>query len=474
MNRSVFPCASLLVLASSTLLLNVNGCGSHSTAPISGGKIQHIVIIVQENRTPDNLFHDPVLINAGADIASSGLNSSGQTVLLSATPLGVNYDLSHSHSAFVNMYDGGKMDGANKIAIFCSVGATNCPPPNPQYMYVNASDVQPYFQMAEEYTFGDRMFQTNEGPSFPAHQFLISGTSAPITGSSSFVAENAGGILNAGSDTGCTAPPEEWVWVIDPSGSESSKIYPCTDHPTLTDELNAKNISWRYYTPTAGSLWTGPNAIQHMCGPNAAPPNATACVGSDWMNHVVLYTTQNPAPILTDIANQQLPAISWVIPSGKNSDHPSGIDATGGPSWVASIVNAIGGSSYWSNTAIIVTWDDWGGWYDHVPPPKVVNDGVSWGSGYVYGFRVPLIVISPYAKAAYISHVNHDFGSILNFIENNFGLDSLGYADANANDDLSDCFNFSQKPLPFRTINAPLNAAHFLNDKSPPTDPDRE
>src|SRR5581483_774795 len=106
--------------------------------------------------------------------------------------------------------------------------------------------------------------------------------------------------------------------------------------------------------------------------------------------------------------------------------------------------------------AIVVTWDDWGGWYDHVAP-KVVSDGTSWGSGYVYGFRVPLIVISPWAKAGYISHVTHDFGSILNLIEGTFGLPSLGYADAYA-DDLSDCFNFNQTPLTFKTISAPLKA----------------
>jgi phospholipase C len=106
-----------------------------------------------------------------------------------------------------------------------------------------------------------------------------------------------------------------------------------------------------------------------------------------------------------------------------------------------------------------------------VPPPKVIDDGTSWGSGYVYGFRVPLIVISPYAKPAYISHINHDFGSILNLIEEAFGLSSLGYADAYA-DDLSDCFNYSQTPLTFKTISAPLDASHFLNDKRPLTPPD--
>jgi phospholipase C len=466
MKRTASACFSILLLSTGALLLSLNSCGGNSPSRT----IQHVIIIFQENRTPDNLFHDAVLMAKGADIASTGMNSLGQLVTLSAGSLGVDYDLSHAHSAFTAMYDGGKMDGANLIPYSCSKGATNCPPPNPQFWYVNPSEVQPYFQLAEQYTFGDRMFQTNQGPSFPAHQFIISGTSAPTPPgnptSSLFVAENATGIPGAGGHTGCLAPPAEYVYLIDPSGEESSTMYPCLDHPTLTDELNNKGISWRYYTPSAGSLWTGPNAIQHMCGPNVPPPNATSCVGSDWTNSVVIPETQ----VLTDIASGKLAQVSWVIPTGKNSDHAGGTLTTGGPSWVASIVNAIGTSSYWSNTAIIVTWDDWGGWYDHVPPP-VVNDGTSWGSGYVYGFRVPLLVVSPYAKAGYVSHVNHDFGSILNLVEKTFSLPSLGYADARA-DDLSDCFDFNQTPIPFKTINAPLDAAHFLNDKSPRIDPD--
>ncbi len=178
-----------------------------------------------------------------------------------------------------------------------------------------------------------------------------------------------------------------------------------------------------------------------------------------------------PPQVLTDIANHQLPAVSWVTPNSGYSDHPHG--GSGGPSWVASIVNAIGGSSYWSNTAIIVTWDDWGGFYDHVPPPQVINDGKSWGSGYVYGFRVPLIVISAYAKPAYISHVNHDFGSILTFVEQSLGVPSLGYADAHS-DNLSDCFDFNQTPLTFQAIQAPLKAEFFVNDKSPLEAPDSD
>jgi phospholipase C len=116
--------------------------------------------------------------------------------------------------------------------------------------------------------------------------------------------------------------------------------------------------------------------------------------------------------------------------------------------------------------------DDWVGWYDHVVP-NVIDDGVSWGSGYVYGFRVPLIVVSPYAKAAYISHNTHDFGSILKFVEATFGLPTLGYADVAA-DDLSDCFVLTQSPRPFQVILAPLKAEYFINDTKPHTDPDDE
>jgi phospholipase C len=276
------------------------------------------------------------------------------------------------------------------------------------------------------------------------------------------------------NDAGCNAASGASVAMIDPAGNESSWMYPCFEHPTLTDELNGQGLSWRYYSPivgTGGNLWAAPNAIQHMCVPNSPPPNATACTGPDWVNDVIPYTPSNPAPILNDIANNELPAVSWVIPSAQNSDHAGSAGYTGGPSWVASIVNAIGTSPYWSDTAIIVTWDDWGGWYDHVAPPKLIADGKTWGSGYVYGFRVPLIVVSRYAKPAYISHVNHDFGSILNFAEQVFGLPSLGYADARA-DNLADCFNFNQTPLQFQTITAPLTAQHFLNDRTPPAGPD--
>ncbi|HUE50771.1 MAG TPA: alkaline phosphatase family protein [Terriglobales bacterium] len=454
MTRSTMLLFWGLLVLTAGFLLALEGCGgSGGSSPLpSSGKIQHVVVIFQENRTPDNLFHG--LPNA--DIASSGLNSSGQTIPLAPVSLVTDYDLGHTHEAFVNMYDGGKMDGADRVIVGCKPGATNCPPPNPQFAYVNPSEVAPYFQMAQQYTFADRMFQTNQGPSFPAHQFIISGTSAPTATSNLFASENplAPGGNGTGGGTGCTAAPDQFVQLIDPSGNESQTQYPCFEHPTLVDLLDAKKLTWRYYTPSPTSIWTGPNAIRHICVPDAT---ATECTGPDWTN-VILRQTQ----VLTDIANGSLAAVSWVIPTGKASDHASGNDGSG-PSWVASVVNAIGTSQYWSNTAIFITWDDWGGWYDHVAP-TIINS-------YEYGFRVPLIVVSPYAKSGYVSHVTHDFGSILKFIEQNFGLPSLGYADAPA-DNLSDCFDFSQTPLTFQTIPAALDANFFLNDKRSPTDPD--
>ena len=440
------------------VLLSLNGCAGVARDPVQQPQvIQHVVVIFQENRSTDNMFQDPVLIGRGADIAQSGMNSSGQSVTLSQVDLAATYDLDHSHKAFVETYDGGKMDGANLVQVVCDAsGSKNCPPPqlppNPQYMYVNPAELQPYFQLAEQYTFGDRMFQTNQGPSFPAHQFIISGTSAPSVGSDLFVYTN----VYPGSEAGCIAPPGSIVGLIDPSGNENLTQYPCFEHPTLTDLLDANGISWRYYAPSAGSIWTGPDAIQHICQPQTQK-GQLVCTGSAWSNVIIPQTK-----VLTDIANHQLAQVSWVIPDGSASDHADTNDGSG-PSWVASVVNAIGNSSYWSDTAIFITWDDWGGWYDHVAP-KIINS-------YEYGFRVPLIVVSPYAKASYISHVTHDFGSILRFIEETYGLPSLGYADASA-DDFSDCFDMHQTPLQFQTITAPMGTEHFLNDRRPPTDPD--
>ena len=422
-SNSAAGMATLTVSTSSTTpagsyAVTVSAIDANKLAPSNGsqqltliaGLIQHVVIIFQENRSPDNLFQDQNLITAGADIQSYGFSTtSNAPIPLTPLTLASDYNPYHNHPSFLAMYDNGKMDGANLIPILCNKGTQNCPPPNPQYTYVPEKEAAPYFQMAETYTFGDRMFQSNQGPSFPAHQYILSGSSAQTSQADSlYAAENPNGAEDVGTESGCIAPASETVALINLiTGDESTLAYPCYDHATLTDSLDSAKISWTWYGPQndPGSIWNAPNAIEHICVPNAGN---TACTGSEWASRVVL----NPAQILTDIQNSQLASVTWVIPDGVNSDH-GGTTGTTGPAWVASVVNSVGNSPYWANTAIFIAWDDWGGWYDHVPPSALHNQ-------YEYGFRVPLIVISPYVKAKYISHVNHNFGSILKFIEKNW------------------------------------------------------
>jgi phospholipase C len=361
------------------------------------------------------------------------------------------------------MWDNGKMDGGDLIHCGPNPGTT-CPT-LPVFQYVYPSDVGPYFFIAEHYGFANRMFQSQQGPSFPAHQFIISGTSQPSATTLFFSSNNP--TPNYAPFNGCDAPVDTTVSLIGPRRM-ASMTHPCFEHATLTDLIDnppvgaRQGISWRYYTPTEGIIWNGPAAIRHMCQPQGAPPT---CQGPDWSNGKEVI---NQAQVLTDIAQNNLASVSWVIPNTFSSDHARYTDGTG-PSWVASIVNAIGESPYWNNTVILITWDDWGGWYDHVPPPIDPVYGY-----YENGFRVPLLVVSPWTPAGYVSQPTHTFGSILKFIEEAFGLPLIPPGDMadSRSDDLSDFFNFSAPPRTFVAVPAPLGPDHFLSDQRPRQGPD--
>ena len=332
---------------------------------------KHILIVIQENRTPDNLFGSNPHFEPGVDIASSGVTSKGRTVPLAPLPLADCYDISHSHASF----EYALRYGFDKEPLDSSA-CTGRLPPNPHFMYVDNSEgtVQPYFDIATNYGFANRMFQTNQGPSFPAHQFLFGGTSAPAASSPLFAAENMaiGNNLKDGN-AGCIAPAGQTVALINSKGVETQvpPAFPCFEHRTLADLLSAATppISWRYYAPMPGSIWTAPDAIRHICQAHRVGGVPT-CTGPLWTNNVV---PDNPAQVLTDIANCNLLAVSWVIPTAQNSDHAN-VNTGTGPQWVASIVNAVGqqscasGEDYWNDTAILITWDDWGGWFDHLKP----------------------------------------------------------------------------------------------------------
>ena len=434
---------------------------------------KHVVLIVQENRSTDNLFGSNPNFEPGVDIGTFGINSKGEKIPLTPLPLNNCYDINHRHDAFVTAYDKGKLDGSDKVGVSPALVKCNVPS-NPQFKYVDNSDgiIQPYFDLARQYGWANRMFQSNQGPSFPAHQFILAGTSAPTANSPLFASVNP----KLSDPTGCIAPADQPVSLVDPDGDESTNapIYPCYEHSTLTDVLNDAKVSWKYYATTAGSIWTAPNAINHICVPKTQN-GQLVCTGPDWVNNVVVGSKQ----VLKDIQNCDLASVSWVMPpSAGQSDHPKSNDGSG-PAWVSSVVNAIGnnkvcsnGEDYWKNTLILITWDDWGGWYDHVPPYRIGQSN-GWGTGYVYGFRVPLLVVSAYTPAGYVDNSVMDFGSILKFVEVNFGAPGkpLGpippgtYADAYAENNLRNFFTLTS-PRPFQTIHVNFNARLFFRDIS--------
>ena len=475
--------------------------------------VQHVIVVVQENRSPDNLFGaDSALLAKGGNIwdisqaAPCSWKGKSRPTLLQPLPLDTCFDPIHNHNSWELTYDNGKMDQA------CAVLPANntCSKlPYPNYGYVDNSQhiLDPYFNVVANYGFANYMFQTNQGASFPAHLFLFSGTSAPVGDDGDpqmfwqwFVADNPTK-LNL---SGCTASLIQVAVEIDPNGNEGPGYkppyppgagagFPCYNTKTMADLLDAAGISWKYYTPRyPAGIWTAPAAIAGICSPIVNGQ----CTGSDWVNHVVTPTETNASPVLTDIQACKLPAVSWVMPDGRWSDHPgTANNEDAGPSWIAALVNAVGGENkyrpqgcdYWSNTVILVLWDDWGGWFDHVSPATSAGGpGIGYpnqtGQQYVYGFRVPLLVVSAYTKPGYVSgppstpvcpnYYCHDFGSILGFIEHTFGLGEIyptyHYADYFAPDGPPSCPTCTY-PLAdffgtqFNTF-VPINGAKYAPD----------
>jgi phospholipase C len=452
---------------------------------------QHIVIVVQENRTPDNLFYGlcgiaqcsttdatKYDIKTAQWLDKDDLDNDGTAYINPMQEsLGTNYDVEHYHVDWKNMCDRAgaagpcRMDGAGDEA--CPRG----PHPTCPFTYVNPSDVASYLTIATSYGWANRMFQTNQGPSFPAHQFIFGATSAPSTDD-----DHAGTFASENSLTkGCVSPPNSKVTTITADGVEHVGVYPCFEHNTISDLIESQTLTWKYYT-TAGAfspIWTAPYAINHICGPSTL--NDGICHGQDFAN--VDFT---PSDVLNDAGFGgnpcKLPALSWVIPDGADSDHAGG-NHTGGPSWVTSIVDAIGespctnpdGTSYWNTTAIVITWDDWGGWYDHVPPTFLAYPE----GGYQLGFRVPLLFVSAYTPAGYIDNARGDFGSIARFVEHNFGVTegALTFADARTCAgctlyNLSGFYNLSNSPRTFVHIPSRHDARWFLHRKIKPSPPD--
>jgi phospholipase C len=416
---------------------------------ISGQYIKHVVIIVQENRTFDNLF----ATYPGADGATSGyyLKKVGNkyvktAVKLTMRDLAGDEDLNHNSKAYNLACDGTDkypktscdMDGFNLVGV-----DGNNPAGNYAYMYVDPTKIQPYWAMAQQYGLSDHLFTTQGSGSFTAHLDLVAG-GTHIKPSWSLI-----DFPDNFTDWGCGASAGTNTAILTLKGKFHlhGGPFPCLTYPTKTmrDLLDTADISWKYYTPqyqnnSAGALWNAFAAIKDVYN----DPN-------EWGTNVSWPETN----IFNDLSSGTLPSVSWVVPESDNSDHPWGKkSADYGPEWVASLVNAIGQSSAWNSTAIIVTWDDFGGFFDHEPPPFFDNMGG-------LGFRVPMLVISPYVPEGEITHTQYEFGSILKFVEQNFGLPSMHTTDDRATS-MVDMFNFMQKPRTYKTIPSSLNKDYFI------------
>jgi phospholipase C len=422
-------------------------------------KIQHVIIIIQENRTFDNLF----ATFPGADGATSGIGKCAvskncpngtTTIPLKSVKLN-NFDLPHGHQDFLTEYDGGKMDGFNQIAKGGKgqYGAAK----RYAYQYVNPSYIQPYWALAKQYGLADHMFQTQGSGSFVGHQDLIAGSTS-LNANVSITDEP----FSPNLIWGCDSSPDVNGKQVTTTGLISrtkgyepgAGPFPCFTYPTLRDSLDGLGVSWKYYEPafnasTTAALWSAFDAIKAVR------------YGPEWGANVNGQGISTPETIvLTDAQNGTLPGVSWVVPDLQNSDHPydpplpSTKDT--GPSWVASIVNAVGEGPDWNSTAIIVIWDDWGGFYDHEKPPQIDYQGL--------GFRVPMLLISPYARKGYISHTQYEPASILKFIENNWGLARIGTNDVRATD-IGGMFDLTQAPRKFVKIKTDYSIDFFLHQK---------
>jgi len=420
--------------------------------------IDHVIIIVQENRSFDNLFYG----YPGADTATHAIVADGQSVALQPVSLKAGYDLDNSFHAFVSSTKDGKMEHYDSRATIPRRGA-KVPLKAVQYpaiAYVPKDEIAPYWEMARRYTLADRMFPSNFDQSFAAHLYLIAATSA-----------RAVDVPNA-KPWGCDAPGKTRVPLISLKEKEiDGSAFPCFGIKTIVDELDKSHKTWAYYAPrvSSGSQWLNRRNTLMKKKPL---PHGDFDTGQLWSSFDAIPAVRYgpgwdnvispPATVLRDIGNGHLANVSWVIPDWANSDHPITRSASG-PSWVSAVVNAVGKSRYWSSTAIIVVWDDSGGWYDHVHPPEVDYDGL--------GVRVPMVLISPYAKRGYISHRQYESGSILRFVEDVFDLERLADSDKRAND-LVDCFDFGQRPVKFNPIKAPFGPKYFLKQRDSLVAPD--
>jgi phospholipase C len=384
-----------------------------ATVALARKKIKHIVFLVKENRTYDSMFGR----FPQGDGATTGLTCDGKTV-----PLATAAD--HAPGADHNFVDGIKVIDGGKMDCFAKQG----------YVQESRAEIPAYWAYAQRYTLADRFFSSIYGPTGVEHLWTFAAQS------DRFVDHERPGQFGTGRREFCddpfesawsfkqlTAAQRQEVFTLENEGSTGSDAvrafwqlrWPCTDVKVLPDLLQAAGISWKEYR--GDNQWVQPlRIVRHVR------------YGPEWNN----VTTDQQ--FLTDIHAGRLPAVSWLTPPFVMSDHPP-TSMCAGENWTVNMLDTLMRSKYWSSTAVVLTWDDFGGFYDHVAPPHVDIYGL--------GPRVPAIVISPWARPHSVDHDTLEFASVLKFIETIFKLPSLTTRDGQSNDMLG-AFDFTQSPKP--------------------------
>ncbi len=414
MHRLAYPrSVHARVLAGAAIVLLVVGALPWSPAllphaaardvPPGLDKITHVIFLIKENHSFDNYFGR----FPGADGATTGRTSTGEVVPLQEAPDQVAPDIAHSTDAAYLAYDGGRMDAFDRLTNAVNQGVDNA------YTQMYQRDIPNYWAYARHFTLDDHFFSTVMGPTFPNHLVTISAQNAGVTSNPQ----------RSHNRWGCDAPAGTFVTTVSASGQDGG-AFPCFNIPTLADSLNARHIGWRYYAPQYGQpgyIWSTFDAIRHI---RYSP---------QWRTNVLPWTH-----FQADVVHGRLAPVTWLVTDTAQSEHPPASTCLGENTSVSEI-NAVMRSRFWPHTLIVLTWDDFGGFYDHVAPPQVDR----WG----FGPRVPTIIISPYARPGYVDHSTYDFASLLNFVEERFHLPPLTARDAGALP-LANSLDFTGRPLP--------------------------
>jgi phospholipase C len=406
------------------VLLAMAGCGqgtdrkavAQAGALASAIPIKHVVVIVKENHTFDNYFGS----FPGAEGTSRCLTSKG-AISCPHAPLRTPRDLCHEHACALTDWNGGAMTGWDKVSGSSSNGD------NLAWAQYQESDIPNYWAYARNYALADHFFANVLGPSFPGHLEVLA-------------AQAGWAFNNPNTDFfhpywGCDQSFWSRVPILDNGGPNTKSVFPCFDIPSVPDLL-PPSADWKFYGTNFyvfPEIWSMFNAVKSIRN------------GPGWNNVVI------ESQFADDIANHTLPAVSWLVDQDLADEHPNVGSVCDGENWTVERVNLLMQSDYWKDTAILFTMDDFGGWYDHVNPPRQYGGDAA--HPYGLGFRLPLIIISPYAKAHSIFSETAEQASIPRFIERVFGVtNTLSDLDPAAQDgqanDLMNAFDFGQTPLP--------------------------